>query len=461
MHGLNAVYDATALAYVIATCVVLPMFFYILLPPAVIGYFYIIVNCCFLVTCIWILLELACGSYTHRITHRDIAHREVSGNVLCIIPMYLHNEIDIIDETLDAFSCLDTGCGSIKVYCVYNTRPYTYPDTYSDAHPDARQFENKWNGRTKGNVHFLTIRNPTGKSKADNLNFALDLTADSPFDYIGIFDADHHPQKDCILNAIRYFSTYPECDVVQGQCAVRNYNSSVLSGIIGVEFVEKYSVGHMGRYGAFGLGLFGGSNGLWRDHVLRQTRMNSVLTEDIDASVRATLFGAKSIHYNNDMLSTELAPEKLSVLYHQRMRWAAGWFEVSCAYALCIFTCRNLPFLKRIGLLLILVWRNVFVYLLWHPFCLLVAEQVKQNGQHGQMVPVHAKIAFFVVLAFTGVLRIVCVYIQAPQHLRGRYFVVYSIVYLGYTIFLNSIQVAAHFRHFMGNNEWVVTRRHA
>ena len=97
------------------------------------------------------------------------------------------------------------------------------------------------------------------------------------------------------------------------------------------------------------------------------------------------------------------------------------------------------------------------MYLLWHPFCLLIAELLKQNGK--EYTPVNVKIAFFVVLTITGVLRIVCVYIRAPRHLRGRHFIIYCVVYLGYTIFLNSIQVAAHFRHFTGNNKWVVTIR--
>ena len=66
----------------------------------------------------------------------------------------------------------------------------------------------------------------------------------------------------------------------------------MFSGLIAVEFEDMYNVGHEGRSNLFDLGIFGGSNGLWRAEVLQQIRMDGdMLTEDIDSSFRASLLG--------------------------------------------------------------------------------------------------------------------------------------------------------------------------
>lgn len=55
-----------------------------------------------------------------------------------------------------------------------------------------------------------------------------------------------------------------------------------------------YNVGHEGRSNLFDLGIFGGSNGMWKAEVLQRIRMDGdMLTEDIDSSFRAHLQGYK------------------------------------------------------------------------------------------------------------------------------------------------------------------------
>ena len=85
------------------------------------------------------------------------------------------------------------------------------------------------------------------------------------------------------------------CDVVQGHCVVRNGDAIAASpGLVAVEFEAIYAVSHPGRAKLHGFGLFGGSNGFWRTDCLHRTRMRStMLTEDIDSSMRAVEVGAR------------------------------------------------------------------------------------------------------------------------------------------------------------------------
>jgi len=65
---------------------------------------------------------------------------------------------------------------------------------------------------------------------------------------------------------------------------------------------------------------FGGSNGYWKAEILKEIRMDgSMLTEDIDSSIRATLAGYK-IGYSGDVISSELSPLREATLKKQRLR---------------------------------------------------------------------------------------------------------------------------------------------
>lgn len=127
------------------------------------------------------------------------------------------------------------------------------------------------------------------RSKAQNLNAALEFVTG---DFIGVFDADHHPDLDSFERANAWLAG--GYDVVQGHCLVRNPKDSFLALMVAVEFETIYSVAHPGRSIRDGFGVFGGSNGYWRTKVLAEIGMNGeMLTEDIDSSMRALEKGYK------------------------------------------------------------------------------------------------------------------------------------------------------------------------
>jgi cellulose synthase/poly-beta-1,6-N-acetylglucosamine synthase-like glycosyltransferase len=116
----------------------------------------------------------------------------------------------------------------------------------------------------------------------------VELSAEPKF--VFIMDADHHPNEDHPERAILTMEKYGY-DVLQGACTIRM--AGPLSWLVAVEFEDMYNVGHRGRTSLFGIGVFGGSNGCWRRDLLCKIKMDpTMLTEDIDSSIRSTLQGA-------------------------------------------------------------------------------------------------------------------------------------------------------------------------
>ena len=136
---------------------------------------------------------------------------------------------------------------------------------------------------------FIALRVEGSTSKAQNVNAAL---RHARGEFVGLFDADHHPQADSFTRAWRWLSN--GYDVVQGHCVIRNGDVSLVARTVAVEFEAIYAVSHPGRAQLHGFGIFGGSNGFWRTEALRRTRMRGfMLTEDIDSSLRVVKAGGR------------------------------------------------------------------------------------------------------------------------------------------------------------------------
>ena len=127
-----------------------------------------------------------------------------------------------------------------------------------------------------------------------------------------------------------------EADVVQGHCVIRNGDPTPGSpGWSRSSSKQIYAVVHPGRAPAARL-----------RHLRRLERLlarrgaaphprlrGSILTEDIESSMRVVQSGEVIIS-DPGLVSTELAPETLSALWNQRMRWAQGWSQVSMRHLL-------------------------------------------------------------------------------------------------------------------------------
>ena len=360
-----------------------------------------------------------------------------------IIAAYLPNEAATIVETIEAFLRIEYP-GGFQVVLAYNT-PRDLPveitlREIAAAHP--------W---------FVPLRVEGSTSKAQNVNAALAMVK---CPYVGIFDADHHPMPDCFSRAWRWLST--GYDIVQGHCLVRNGDQTWVSRMVAVEFEAMYAVSHPGRARLHDFAIFGGANGYWKTEVLRQTRMHGfMLTEDIDSSMRVLRAGYK-IKCDPLLVSRELGPVTVRALWHQRMRWAQGWFQVSVKHGLLTLFSSKLTFRQKLGIFHLLVWREVYPFLSFQMFPVL-AFWIWQRASFTRLdwlVPIFVLTTLFTLS--TGPGQTLFAYLLAAPEIRKqkRWFLFYLVVSsLFFTPLKNLVTMVAQVKELMGDRKWNITPR--
>ena len=257
-------------------------------------------------------------------------------------------------------------------------------------------------------------------SKAQNVNAALRVATG---EFVGIFDADHHPAAGSFDRAWRWIAAGH--DVVQGHCVIRNGEDSALAKLVAVEFEQIYAVAHPGRAAFSGFGIFGGSNGYWRTTALERIRLRgSFLTEDIEASMR-TLDAGGSLVSDPGLVSYELAPENVHSLWKQRLRWAQGWFQVSVRHLWSLLKRPHLTLRQKVGLVYLLGWREVYPWISMFAWPLLWFLAWRDGGL--QMTsPLFVLITLFVTVS--GPLQTLAAYrLGAPEIRRHKSWFVWSV----------------------------------
>lgn len=361
-----------------------------------------------------------------------------------IVAAYLPNEAATIVETIEAFLRVDYP-GELQIILAYNS-PHFHPV--------------EWTLRKMAETHprFLPLRVPFSTSKAQNVNAAL---AEATGEFIGIFDADHHPAPDAFSRARAWLQN--GYDVVQGHCLVRNGDESRVAKTIAVEFEVIYASSHPGRARVQGYGIFGGSNGYWRAEVLRRTRLHgTMLTEDIDSSLRVLSEGGH-IKSDPDLISRELAPTSLKALWHQRMRWAQGWFQVSRKHLWPSIRAKNLTVRQKVGLAYLLWWREVYPWIsiqMWP----ILGYHIWSRGTARDInwfIPIYLATTVFTI--GTGPAQVLLAMHVADKEIKQRRWWVVRYLFWSpfYSEFKNVIARVAQFKEFAGERKWVVTPRKA
>ena len=359
-----------------------------------------------------------------------------------IVAAYLPNEAATILETLRSVLSQKYD-GGLQVILAYNS-PVSLP------------VEDELRALAAQEPRLELLRVAYSRSKADNVNAALAIVTG---EFVGIFDADHHPMVGSFERAWRWFAD--GADVVQGHCVVRNGDESGIARLVAVEFEQIYAVSHPGRQRLHHFGIFGGSNGYWRTQLLRETRLRSqFLTEDIDSSIRAVRMGARIVN-DPGLISRELAPVNFRALWKQRMRWAQGWFEVSLRHGHSAISPSGLSLRQRYGLWMLLGWRELFPWiasLMWPTLAFFIW---RDNG----IDLANAPQVFWLTTAFTlttGPILIAFAYKLGAPEIREHtswwwQYVFVSVI--AYSELKNIIVRVAQIRHILRQDEWVVTPR--
>nr|BFE70541.1 hypothetical protein GCM10020092_038420 [Actinoplanes digitatis] len=160
-------------------------------------------------------------------------------------------------------------------------------------------------------------------AKASNVNAALARTAG---EYVVIFDADHVPEPNFLLQVLPHFED-PDVAFVQSPQAYTNQTNLVSTGTSEAQriFYELVCPGKNHFNAAFCVG----TNVMFRRAALDEiggiaTGSNS---EDIWTSLELHRRGWRSI-YVPQVLARGLAPVDVSSYFKQQLRWASGGFEV-------------------------------------------------------------------------------------------------------------------------------------
>jgi cellulose synthase/poly-beta-1,6-N-acetylglucosamine synthase-like glycosyltransferase len=362
-----------------------------------------------------------------------------------IVAAYLPNEAATIIETITQLLSQDYP-GDYQVILAYNS-PQRLPieDTLEDlAARDPR---------------LLLLRVETSTSKAQNVNAAL---AHVRGEFVGVFDADHHPAQGSFSRAWRWLANGH--DIVQGHCVVRNGNASWLARLIAVEFETVYAVSHPGRARLHGFGIFGGSNGYWRRDALRQVRMQrQMLTEDIDSSMRSLREGF-SIVSDPGLVSTELAPVTIRAMWHQRMRWAQGWTQNARRHLMPVLRSDRLSRRQKLGASFLLGWVQLVPWITIQVIPILGFTAWRQNGfgHLDWLIPLFVLLSIFTLSV--GLAQTVFAYVLGDPRIRNHrgWFVLYAIhSTLWFGEFKNVIARVAHLKELIGERQWRITPRAA
>jgi cellulose synthase/poly-beta-1,6-N-acetylglucosamine synthase-like glycosyltransferase len=362
-----------------------------------------------------------------------------------VIAAYLPNEAATIVDTVESFLRLDYP-GELEIVLAYNT-PHALPveDTLREiARRDAR-------------LVLLPVAGST--SKAQNINAAVTRVRG---EFVGIFDADHHPAPTAFRDAWHWLSN--GYDVVQGHCVIRNGDSSRIAKLVAVEFEAIYAVSHPGRTRLYGFGVFGGSNGFWRTELLARTRMHgSMLTEDIDSTLRALGEGAR-FAVDRTLISRELAPTTLKALWNQRSRWAQGWLQVSLKHLWQGLRSPAFTARQKLGLFVLLGWREVQPWLTLQILPIVLFSAWRAGGLHRLDWAVPVCVLAVLLTMAAGPVQALFAWRLAVPELRGRSPWFWSYLFVTtflYSHFKNMVARQAHLKEALGDRQWRVTPRAA
>lgn len=360
-----------------------------------------------------------------------------------IVAAYLPNEQDIIVETLlHLLSEVDVPDDKYQVIVAYNT-PHPLP-----VEEDLRRM-------AEADPRLVVLPVPGSRSKAQNVNAAIEVATG---EIVAVYDADHWPNADCFRRA--WSSLNNGVDMVQGRCVIRNEGTSWLTRLIAVEFDVMYACSHQGRARLSGSGIFGGSNAYWRAEALRAIQLDdTMLTEDIDASVRALLAGQRMAHDRN-IVSRELAPLRVAHWYTQRKRWSQGWFEVSLKHGCAVIKSRRLTLREKVLWWYLLSWREFFPLLSLQFFSLMTASLLLHYRvdwfAHGYFL------ATSIVNLTSGAILVAITRACSLPDTRkghGQAYIAYALIGIAYTTVKTFVMLLAQYSQLSREHNWVATPR--
>lgn len=278
-----------------------------------------------------------------------VAQTSLGGPTFCaLVPVYGPNELPILEELVAHWVTVMASSPQAGTVIVVN----------GDGCEGLAQSLRR---PLQSTSQIKVLANPSGLSKADNLNFGLDYVG---AEVVGIFDADARPSVDCIATALDSFSD--GVAFVQGaNLPLVRSEERLLDRLVLRDFAVKYGIRYATRYELYDAIYFTGSNGYWRTKVVNDLHFRPyAFVEDIEISLRAILNAAQGT-YCKEAVCFEQGPPNWDSWARQRIRWACGWRQLAREYSSGVVTSDRLTARLRYYWLNALVVNSVMRPVAW------------------------------------------------------------------------------------------------
>ena len=217
-----------------------------------------------------------------------------------------------------------------------------------------------------GESHVILLQKdtpPSGRGAA--IAYALDRVQQG--DVVGFLDADHYLCEKSVRRLQDRFSVDIPPAAVQGISCAANGDATSLARLLSIEqsWVEKMELNANPSLG--GISLLGGGQGFILRRVLQDPRVRinpRMVLDDIDLSVSLIRAGHQIV-FDPEIKTISFQPQNLSELLDQRIRWTAGWLQLSQRRFCSALAKPPLPILLRADLIrhLCVPYAGVLVYI--------------------------------------------------------------------------------------------------
>jgi len=148
-------------------------------------------------------------------------------------------------------------------------------------------------------------------------------------EFIAVFDADFIPRPDFLEKTITRFSD-PDVGLVQTRWSFLNTDYSWLTRLQALLLSPHFSIEHKVRNRRRLFFNFNGTAGVWRKKAIETAGgwQSDTVTEDLDLSYRAQLFGWRFVYLDSVAVPSEL-PITLAGFRGQQERWSRGSIQTA------------------------------------------------------------------------------------------------------------------------------------
>ena len=237
--------------------------------------------------------------------------------VTIIVPVY--NEEEVLEGCIQHLLEVDYPRDLLEILIVYE------PDCNDKTPEIARKVAEKYE-----NVHAIENQGAYRGTKAGALNLARKYARGT---IIGVYDADHHVERDVVKRAVAWLTSDDTIGAVDGSCSVRNrayglgtrfIGGEIAAGIDLIRFIEDTVLDSHFIYG---------SNLFIRRDVLDEVGGfdERVIGEDKEMGMRLIDHGYRT-KLDLGMRSWEQVTTGFRSWWEQRKRWDRGRFQILTKY---------------------------------------------------------------------------------------------------------------------------------